>query len=195
MQPSPVTSSPPQGISAANNDLDKYLALAIEGGATHAKIIHPSSVVTAQWVRLKCQFGCFAYGTGHCCPPRTPTPEETRAILDSYRRAILIRIEIADSPERSAYYAKCFEALVELEGAMFKDGYYKAFVFLAGPCRMCKECTALENKLCTFPEKARPSLESCGIDVYQTVRNNGYFIQTLREQNETNNKYCLLMVD
>jgi predicted metal-binding protein len=97
--------------------------------------------------------------------------------------------------EKEKHYEKYYEALVELEGELFKDGYYKAFVFLAGPCRLCKKCAAVENDPCLFPWKARPSMEACGIDAYQTARNNGFFIETLRERTETNNVYCLMMVD
>ena len=87
MQPSPLSPSGKGGILVADSDLEKYCALAIEAGATHAKQIHPSSVVTAPWVRLKCQFGCPGYGKGHCCPPHTPTSDETRAILDCYQKS------------------------------------------------------------------------------------------------------------
>jgi hypothetical protein len=38
-------------------------------------------------------------------------------------------------------------------------------------------------------------MEGCGIDVYQTARNNGFPIRTLRERTETRNTYCLMMVD
>jgi predicted metal-binding protein len=55
-----------------DNYLEKYCAMGIERGATHAKQISPVSVVTAPWVRLKCQFGSPSYGMGHCCPPGTP---------------------------------------------------------------------------------------------------------------------------
>ena len=47
MQPSPLSPSNKGGILVADSDLEKYCALAIEAGATHAKQIHPSSVVTA----------------------------------------------------------------------------------------------------------------------------------------------------
>ena len=43
--------------------------------------------------------------------------------------------------------------------------------------------------------EARPSMEGCGIDVYQTARNNGFFIKTLSEKTETQNAYCLMLVD
>ena len=36
---------------------------------------------------------------------------------------------------------------------------------------------------------------ACGMDVFQTSSNNGFFIKTLREKDETNNEYCLMLVD
>lgn len=175
-------------------DLEKYCERAIRAGVTHAKVIHPSTVVTAPWVRMKCLFGC-PYRISHCCPPTTPTPQETREVLDSYSRAILFHIEAPKTPERGKRNLALFDMLVNLEGEIFKDGYYKAFVYLAGPCPLCKECAITKGAPCVLPAKARPSMESCGIDVYQTARNNGFFIQTLREKAETQNLYCLMLVD
>lgn len=178
-------------------DLEKYCIRAIAGKATHAKPIHPSSVVTAPWVRLKCQFGCAAYDKGYCCPPDTPTPEQTRAILDRYHRAILFHIEAPKISDQSRIelLKEFFDMLIDLEGEIFKDGYYKAFVLLAGPCMLCKECTKLKGDPCNFGNRARPSMEACGIDVYQTARNSGLFIKPLREKTETQNMYCLMLVD
>ncbi|MEJ2717633.1 MAG: DUF2284 domain-containing protein [Deltaproteobacteria bacterium] len=170
MQLSSAGSSVEDRIFVTDGDLEKYCGLAVEAGATHAKQIHPASVVTAPWVRLKCQYGCWNYGKGLCCPPHTPTSDETRAILDSYQRAILFHIQSPSTRDRRKRFRSYFETLVELEGDMFKDGYYKAFVFLAGPCRICKKCGALEDNLCAHGGQARPSMEGCGIDVYQTAR-------------------------
>jgi predicted metal-binding protein len=195
MEPAPSSASGEDGIVVADSDLVKYCAQAIEAGATHAKQIHPSSVVTAPWVRLKCQFGCPGYGRSHCCPPHTPTAEQTRSILDGYRRAILFHVEITAKEEREKDYLNYLDRLVELEGDLFKGQYYRAFLFLAGPCRQCKKCAALEGKLCASPWKARPSMEGCGIDVYQTARNNGFSIHALSERTDPGNRYCLMMVD
>ena len=85
--------------------------------------------------------------------------------------------------------------LVDLEGDVFKDGYYKAFVYLAGPCRLCKECGKVTGTSCNHGDRARPSMEACGIDVFQTARNNGCHIETLREETEPRNTYCLMLVD
>jgi predicted metal-binding protein len=176
------------------SDLEKYCEKAIQDGATHAKVIHPSSVVTAPWVRLKCLFAC-PYGNSHCCPPQTPAPEQTRVILDSYHRAILFHREAPRTKDRGERFIKLFDTLVTMEGDLFKDGYYKAFAMLAGPCALCKECGKVQGIPCRFPAKARPSMEACGIDVFQTARDNGFFIRTLREKTETQNIYCLLLVD
>lgn len=176
-------------------DLEKYCEKALEGGATHAKQINPGSVVTAPWVRLKCQTGCSNYDKSYFCPPHTPTPDETRAIIDSYRRAILLHKEGSHTPDRGKIFKKYYDMITHMEEEMFKEGYYKALTFLAGPCRLCKECGKVEETPCKFRDKARPSMEACGIDVYQTARNNGLFIETLREKTDTQNVYCLLLVD
>ena len=72
-----------------SDDMKKYCDRGLAIGFTHVQPILPSSVVTAPWVRLKCQFGCVGYGLSHCCPPNTPTHEETRQVLDSYEHALL----------------------------------------------------------------------------------------------------------
>jgi len=174
-------------------DLEKYCEKAIQEGATDAKVIHPSSVVTAHWVRFKC-FVC-PYKNNYSCPPQTPEPDQTRKILDSYSRAILFHIESSHSKDRRKRRVAFLEMLVNMEGNLFKDGYYKACVMLAGPCALCKECGKVTDIPCRFPDKARPAMEACGIDVFQTARNNGFFIETLRDKHDTQNIYCLMLVD
>jgi len=176
-------------------DLERYCSQSVERGATHAKQIHPSTVITAPWVRMKCQFGCINFNKSYCCPPDSPTPDLTRAIIDSYYRAVLFHIEAPKTKDRTNRYRKFLKTLRDLEGEMFKDGYYKALVFLCGPCNLCKECEKQKGNPCTFGSIARPSMEACGIDVYQTARNNGFFIEPLRERNETHNSYGLMLVD
>ena len=177
-----------------SSDLQKYCDQAIQAGGTHAVVTTPQTVVTAPWVRFKCLYGC-SYRHRYSCPPHTPTPEETRTVLDSYGRVILFHAEAPWSKERGKNMMAYLDELVKLEGELFKDGYYKAFVMLAGPCVLCKECGEPEGVPCRLPAKTRPSMESCGIDVYQTARNNGFFITPLREKSETQNLYCLMLVD
>ena len=37
------------------------------------KWIDPQKIIVAQWVRMKCMFGCGEYGHGGTCPPNTPS--------------------------------------------------------------------------------------------------------------------------
>jgi predicted metal-binding protein len=184
----------PREVILQTSDLEKYCEKALQEGATHAKIINPSTVVTAPWVRFKCLFGC-SYKHRYSCPPHTPTPEETQATLNSYSRAILFHREAPYTRERGKEGVAYLDNLVKLEGALFRDGYYKAFVMLAGPCTLCKECGKVEGVPCRLPAKTRPAMEACGIDVFQTARNNDFFITTLKEKSETQNLYCLMLVD
>jgi predicted metal-binding protein len=45
-------------------------------GYTDFKWIDPRQIMVAQWVRMKCMFGCGEYGCGGACPPNTPSIAE-----------------------------------------------------------------------------------------------------------------------
>lgn len=45
------------------------------------------------------------------------------------------------------------------------------------------------------PEKARPSMEACGIDVYETARVNGYPINVLKDKSCTGNYFGLVLLE
>ena len=153
-------------------------------GARAARLIRASSIVTAPWVRLKCQFGCDGYGSSLCCPPRTPGPEETHRVIDGYRRAILFEAGLGE-PKKIA---------VALEREAFLAGYYKAFGLGAGPCYLCKEECAFDRG-CRHAETARPAMEACGIDVYATARANGFKIEVVRDSSDEQHYFGVLLLD
>lgn len=160
----------------------KYIARAKELGAKDARIIPADSVITAEWVRAKCQFGCGMYGRGLTCPPSTPTPEQTGRILKSYSHALLIHGDEMDGINRMVPI---------LEKEIFFDGYYKAFSMGAGPCELCEKCP----EFCTHPHEARPSMEGSGIDVFGTVRAHGFPIETLKTKYGKVNLYGLVLIE
>ena len=45
-------------------------------GYADYKWIDPQQIVVAQWVRMKCMFGCGEYGRAGACPPNTPSVAE-----------------------------------------------------------------------------------------------------------------------
>jgi predicted metal-binding protein len=155
---------------------------ACELGAIGAKLVEAASIVTAPWVGLKCRFGCPSYNSTLCCPPNTPTYLEMREIIGCYMHALLIHCREMDGPTR---------IVCELERQICLSGYYKAFGLGAGPCRMCSTCNL---KRCTHPESSRPSMEACGIDVYATVRANGYPIGVVKDTADEANCYGLVLI-
>lgn len=154
-------------------------------GVQAAKIVSGADVETAPWVRLKCQFGCDGYAQCLVCPPYTPTPDEMRKVLDSYRRALLIHF---------APQADVKATVVELEREIFLQGAWKALGLGAGPCYLCESCT-LKVGGCRHAERARPALEACGIDVFTTVRKAGLPIDVVRTTRQCPNYYGLILVD
>ncbi len=150
-----------------------------------AKIISPADVVTADWVRLKCQFGCDGYGGCLVCPPYTPTPEQTRKVLDCYKRAALIHFD---------KFAEIKPTIAELEREIFLAGAWKTFGLGAGPCYFCSECN-VKGGTCLHAEKARPSMEACGIDVFATARKAGFPIEVVSSRRQCPNYYGLILVD
>ena len=163
--------------------MERYFDQLKAGGADLAMEIRPESVVTAPWTIYKCKFGCSVYGKSYCCPPNTPTYQETRAMLDSFRRAILFRTHTQLTVTPLA---------AELARELFLDGYYKAIAFGDGDCQECAKCN-IEH--CNFSGKTVPSMEACGIDVFATVRNNGLEIHTLRERGEEQNHFGLILIE
>jgi predicted metal-binding protein len=170
--------------------LELYLQMALEKEVTDAVVIDTSKVFTEPWVRMKCQFGCAMFGKRLCCPPRTPTPEEMRRILDSYKYGILLHRHIHKGYKHINDFS---EIIVDLERNVFLDGYYKAWAVGSGPCTRCKECNITGT--CLHPEKARPSMESCGIDIYKTARENGLPIQVVKNHSQDRDIYGLILVE
>ena len=166
-------------------DAERWIEAARRLGAAEAKALAPETVVTAPWVRLKCQYGCAGYGRRLTCPPHSPTPEETRRLLDCYSSALLLH-----SPGQGDWRA-IDDVVAELEREVFLAGHYKAFGFGCGPCHLCEECTLTS---CAHPSRARPSMEAAGIDVYATARANGFPIEVVTDHDCPQNYYGLVLI-
>lgn len=167
--------------------------MAKESGASAFVRMAPSNVVTAHWVRQRCQFGCKHYGERLTCPPYSPTPEDTRKVLDEFETAYLLKYDgflgLATYPPESLTQAvkkvslKICDAGVDLERHAFLSGYYKAFLYGAHRCYRCETCAVEEgNTKCKLPVKARPSMESAGIDVFATAQNAGLEMRVLTDK-------------
>ena len=161
---------------------DKYIKSAKELGVSDAKIIPADTVVTAEWVLLKCKFGCGGYGRRLTCPPNSPGPKQTKEMLTDYKIALLIHTDQKHDINK---------IVPVLEKEIFFDGYHKAFGIGSGPCLLCKECA----KFCKYPHEARPAMEACGIDVFTTVRAHGLPIEVVNTKNDEGNYYGIILIE
>ena len=157
--------------------------MAKDSGAKKAKIVSPETVKTEAWVRWKCQFGCGGFGSSLVCPPHSPTPEQTRGMLDEYNRAVLF-----EAPQ-----GRVKAIAAELERELFLAGRYKAFGLGSGPCTLCESCAFEEG--CRHARQARPAMEACGIDVFATVRRQGFTIDVVRDRRDPQHYFGLVLVD
>lgn len=163
-------------VAGGDSNLHAYdnpwIEAALELDFDQVTAIDPREVVTGPWVRAKCSSGCSGYGKNLQCPPHSMAYKETREMLDSYTTAVLVQ---GQPPGKSFH-----EKLLSLEKRMFLDGYYKAFVFGAGPCPVCPRCP--DDGKCRHHNLARPAMEASGMDVYATAAQVGWSLAPVKNK-------------
>ncbi len=171
-------------------------ALFAKHGFTDYKWIDPHQIVVAQWVRMKCTFGCDDYGQNASCPPNTPSVADCRRFFDEYTQAAIFHFEKrVDKPEDRHPWSKAInQELLKLERAVFLAGNQKAFLLLVTNCSLCSNCAG-DRQECKHPESARPTGEGMAIDVFSTVRQVGYPIQVLSGYEQAMNRYAFLLIE
>lgn len=167
-----------------------------EHGYADFKWIEPQDIVVAQWVRLKCTFGCGEYGQNASCPPNTPSVSECRRFFDEYNTAAVFHFEktMPRPEDRHAWSRKVNQALLDLERAVFLAGYRKAFLLFMDSCSLCADCPGARAE-CKNPRSARPSPESMAMDVFATVRQVGFPIEVLTDYAQAMNRYAFLLIE
>ena len=157
---------------------------ALSHGFFAAVELDPALIRSEAWVRTKCAYGCSQYGKRWSCPPHSMDQAGFQELLGCYSRALLV----AGQPPLHDFQDK----LLELEKEAFMGGFKKALVFSGGPCCWCEKC---DDKRCRFPEKRRPSLESCGCDVFALAESCGIPVSPLRNNDDFVQYVGLLLVD
>ncbi|HME56110.1 MAG TPA: DUF2284 domain-containing protein [Candidatus Lokiarchaeia archaeon] len=168
--------------------LDWICQRAIEMGASDAKVIKASDVSVKDWVFYKCKFGCDGFGETLTCPPNSPSPEAFRKVLEGYEWAVLLKF---DGMTGEDHLKTTHDVIADLEREVFLEGYHAAYGLACGPCPYCETCNM---KHCIHSEKARPSMEASGIDVYTTVRKAGFSIHVVKTEDDQPTFFSLLLV-
>jgi len=157
---------------------------ALGNGFFAAVELDPATISSEAWVRAKCSYGCSQYNRRWSCPPHSLDQAGFEELLGCYSRALLV----AGQPPLRGFQ----EHLLTLEKEAFLGGFKKALVFSGGPCCWCDECPPAG---CSHPDKRRPSLESCGCDVFALAERCGIPVTPLRNSDDFVQYIGLLLVD
>lgn len=158
--------------------------------------LDPQNIVIAQWVRLKCMFGCNEYGKTATCPPNVPSLSECARFFSEYKTAVIFHFQkkVKKPEDRFIWTRKMNLRLLELEREVFLSGQQKAFLLFLDSCNICTECTE-KKETCRRPKLSRPTPEAMGVDVFTTVRRVGYPIEVLSRYEEEMNRYAFLLIE
>ena len=147
--------------------------------------LDPQKVVLGAFAKNKCAYGCDYSGTKPCHANRELPVAAARETLEGYRAALLLQGE----PPTGDFQRRCLQA----EATAFKHGFYKAFVFWAGPCSICPHCDPDEP--CANPKHNRPSMEGAGMDVFATAAAAGEALRPLKAKGEVVKYFGLLLLE
>ncbi len=170
----------------AQTDKKHFTNLAIKLGAEHAVVFKIDDIVFDPRTILKCMFGCSDWGRGNTCPSRPGSlkPWEYQKVFQRYSWGIIIH-STSKKVSQDVSFA--------IERKAFLKGYY--FAFSLSDCTLCSECAGRRGEQCANPKKARPALQSVGIDVFKTVHRFSLPLKTLLNEDEEHNWYSAVFIE
>jgi predicted metal-binding protein len=178
-----------------NRDAAGLRARAVALGASDAAVLAPHEVATADWVRMKCLYGGCHVGRCLTCPPHSPTPGQTRALLDEYEKIVLLRFDVR--PQRAEWLRasrRVVDVALGLERELFLAGRFKAFAIAGGrPCNLDEPCGCPED--CDSRASLRPGPAGCGIDVFTTSGNAGWPLAVVHGPADPYHRFALVLVE
>jgi len=134
---------------------------------------------------------------GRCltCPPYSPSPAQTRALLDEYEEILVLRFDAR--PARGDEYLTVSRGATEvallLERELFLGGSFKAFAIAGGrPCNRPESCGRPQE--CDCRPLVRPGPAGCGIDVFTTSANVGWPLAVVRNSHDSYHRLALVLV-
>jgi predicted metal-binding protein len=165
-------------------------------GFSDYRFLDPSEIVVAEWVRMKCLYGCREYGKNAACPPNAPSVDQCARFFREYKRSAVFHFaKTVEKPEdRHAWSRKVNLDLLKLEQDVFKAGFVKVFLLFMDSCNVCLECAA-SRTACKELRLSRPTPDALAMDVYSTVRKLGYPIKVLSDYDQEMNRYAILLID
>lgn len=153
---------------------DELIRAALDAGATKAAVIDQSQIVlNAEFRKMCAQNSCGVYGRCYMCPPDIGPVEELMDRVRAYPRGLLYQtispledsFDIEGMSEAKHRHVLLSQRLEERIRPLLGRHLH----LCCGGCGLCERCARLDDQPCRFPDKAMPSLESYGVNVYQTT--------------------------
>lgn len=155
---------------------EQLIQTALDCGATHAEIIGQESIVLNAEFRAMCEANrCGAYGKCYMCPPDVGPVDELMRKIRGYEKGLFYQViapledsfDIEGMAEAKKLLVQLSQRLLDALRPVFGDG---ALHLSGGGCGLCPTCAKATEEPCRHPDRAMASLESCGMDVYNTTK-------------------------
>ncbi|MCG8565348.1 MAG: DUF2284 domain-containing protein [Desulfobacterales bacterium] len=179
--------------------LDNLLKKGSQYGLEDIRPFPISQIVIANWVCLKCRYGCAKFNSNWSCPPATPDISQVRDLLKEYTTALLLVGKrtcnefYRETNKKRTGQVRFWKGAVGIERYLFLEGYDKAFALVSGACALCKTCIYPEN--CRFPMEKRPTVESFSIDLVGTLKHIGIDTRVAQDITQPFKSYSIILLD
>ncbi len=155
---------------------EQLIQLALESGVAKAAVIEQAQIVLSPVFREICaQNSCGSWGKCWMCPPDVGDIDELMARVHRYPFGLLYQTiaQLEDSYDVEGM-AEGGHAHVQvsqkLQRAVLPVLGREILHLTCGGCGLCAVCAKRTGEPCRYPEQALPSMESYGIDVYNTAK-------------------------
>jgi predicted metal-binding protein len=177
------------------NLIDELISHTLQMSVSAAKAIPAHKVsVEARFIEYCARKPCPGFGKSLGCPPHARHPDQFKALLIRFHTALAFKFDvpthILQSEARLEIFKKLHLAAAGLEQKALSLGFVKAHGLAAGSCWQifCADrgdCPALEDPgKCRFPQKARPSISSQGVDVYKLCADLAWPIKRITKETD-----------
>jgi len=146
-----------------------------ELGASNAVQVPTEKLVFQPETRVLCeQNTCGRFGANYTCPPFVGEVEGLIAKTKEFNAAVIWQniYKLEDSYDFDGMMAgqmKHNNMTMEVaQKACLKHGRDNVLILSAGGCTICKECAAMRQTPCLYPDDALSSLEAYGMNVIES---------------------------
>lgn len=175
--------------------MDEIIIRAFAAGADEACLIPARQIpVNPDLAKLCKDPRCADYGRAPGCPPHSPGPKGFRNLQNKSEQALVIRLKVLETDLMTDRCNVIMERLQSIAALLEQQalimGYSDAMAFAGGSCKriFChqyNDCPVLsENGKCRFPDRARPSMSSFGIDLLALMEVCGWPAQFVNMEDE-----------